>query len=72
MNVQVRHDVAGIFSTKEDAERRRFLELFTVLKSMEQVAKVVLHGTVFEMKNCQPIPGQDRLSDPGNKLSVFR
>ena len=59
MDVQVRHDVAGIFSTKEDTKRRRFFQLLTVLEPVEQVANVVLHGTVFEMKNCQPILGQD-------------
>jgi hypothetical protein len=35
---------------------------------VKQVTNVVLHETVFSGKNCQPIPGQDKL--PAGSLYV--
>ena len=50
VDIQVGHYVAGLFAPKDNAEHRRFFELFAVLKALEQGANVVIHKTVFRPK----------------------
>ena len=48
MDVQVRHDLARIFSTEEDTDCSSFSQLLTILEALEQVANVILHADSFE------------------------
>jgi hypothetical protein len=47
VNIQIRHDLPGLFASKNKAERGRFLELLAVLKALKQGANVLFHKTVF-------------------------
>ena len=43
MDIQIGHDLAGLFAAKENPEHGRFSELLAILKALQQVLKVVLH-----------------------------
>jgi hypothetical protein len=47
VDIQVGHHLAGLFSSKDNAERGRFLESLAILKALEQGANVFFHKTVF-------------------------
>ena len=56
MDIQVRQHLAGRFTPEDNAERRRFLQLRTVLKALEQGANVLFHETVFKPKTVNLFP----------------